>query len=163
VDFALDEVTRKGWGQWYGAKNAGITGMAGVGEGAKPLGVSLNSVPIGNTVPGSGQFTQEINTQLGTGAAPPAPGTAAAPPTAPPSFADKVKEALGGDAFKGVQKAVGQREGDTGALQPTGFGAAQAGADAARMQAAQALMSTLMAGRKQRGLTLNTPPIPMMG
>lgn len=31
VDFALDEVKRKGWGQWYGAKAQGITGMMGVG------------------------------------------------------------------------------------------------------------------------------------
>lgn len=40
VDFALDEVARKGWGQWYGAKAAGITGMMGVGNGAKPIGAS---------------------------------------------------------------------------------------------------------------------------
>jgi hypothetical protein len=33
VDFALDEVKRKGWGQWYGARAAGITGMEGVGSG----------------------------------------------------------------------------------------------------------------------------------
>jgi hypothetical protein len=31
IDFALDEVRRKGWGQWYGARAAGITGMEGVG------------------------------------------------------------------------------------------------------------------------------------
>lgn len=40
VDFALDEVARKGWGQWYGAKAAGITGMMGVGSGAKAIGAS---------------------------------------------------------------------------------------------------------------------------
>lgn len=40
VDFALDEVARKGWGQWYGAKAAGITGMMGVGRGAKAIGAS---------------------------------------------------------------------------------------------------------------------------
>lgn len=40
VDFALDEVARKGWGQWYGAKAAGITGMMGVGSNAKPIGAS---------------------------------------------------------------------------------------------------------------------------
>ncbi|CAM5766365.1 hypothetical protein LMIY3S_01798 [Labrys miyagiensis] len=31
IDFALDEVRSKGWGQWYGARAAGITGMRGVG------------------------------------------------------------------------------------------------------------------------------------
>lgn len=30
IDFALDEVARAGWGQWYGAKGQGITGMMGV-------------------------------------------------------------------------------------------------------------------------------------
>lgn len=40
VDFALDEVARKGWGQWYGAKAAGITGMMGVGSGAKAIGAT---------------------------------------------------------------------------------------------------------------------------
>lgn len=32
IDFALDEVKNKGWGQWYGAKAQGITGMMGVGS-----------------------------------------------------------------------------------------------------------------------------------
>lgn len=40
VDFALDEVARKGWGQWYGAKAAGITGMMGVGKDARSIGAS---------------------------------------------------------------------------------------------------------------------------
>lgn len=31
IDFGLDEVRNKGWGQWYGAKAAGITGFQGVG------------------------------------------------------------------------------------------------------------------------------------
>jgi hypothetical protein len=33
INYALDEVRRKGWGQWYGARAAGITGMQGVGGG----------------------------------------------------------------------------------------------------------------------------------
>jgi hypothetical protein len=31
VDYALNEISQKGWGQWYGAKGQGITGMMGVG------------------------------------------------------------------------------------------------------------------------------------
>lgn len=31
VNFALDEVKRAGWGQWYGAKAQGITGRMGIG------------------------------------------------------------------------------------------------------------------------------------
>lgn len=38
VDFALDEVVKKGWGQWYGAKAAGVTGFHGVGKNAKATG-----------------------------------------------------------------------------------------------------------------------------
>lgn len=30
VDFALKEASQKGWGQWYGAKAQGITGMQGI-------------------------------------------------------------------------------------------------------------------------------------
>lgn len=32
VDFALKEASKKGWGQWYGAKAQGITGMMGIGS-----------------------------------------------------------------------------------------------------------------------------------
>lgn len=47
IDYALNEVRNKGWGQWYGAKAAGITGMMGVGKGgAVPvsMGTTLNSI-----------------------------------------------------------------------------------------------------------------------
>jgi hypothetical protein len=47
VDYALDEVRRKGWGQWYGARAAGIAGMMGVGGG--PTGSGGN-----NSLAGSG-------------------------------------------------------------------------------------------------------------
>lgn len=40
IDYALDEVTKRGWGQWYGAKAAGITGMMGVGDNARSIGAS---------------------------------------------------------------------------------------------------------------------------
>jgi len=31
IDYALNEISQKGWGQWYGAKGQGITGMMGIG------------------------------------------------------------------------------------------------------------------------------------
>lgn len=31
IDYALNEASQKGWGQWYGAKAQGITGMMGIG------------------------------------------------------------------------------------------------------------------------------------
>jgi len=76
IDYALDEVTKRGWGQWYGAKAAGITGMMGVGKDAKSIGASpspyagmadgpkgqemysappvMGSMVAGNTTPASG-------------------------------------------------------------------------------------------------------------
>lgn len=32
VDFALDQAAQGGWGPWYGARNQGIVGMAGIGR-----------------------------------------------------------------------------------------------------------------------------------
>jgi hypothetical protein len=31
IDFALDEASKKGWGQWYGAKAVGLGNFAGIG------------------------------------------------------------------------------------------------------------------------------------
>jgi hypothetical protein len=49
IDFALDEVVNKGWGQWYGAKAAGITGKYGVGKNARAVGASGggSALPVG--------------------------------------------------------------------------------------------------------------------
>ncbi len=41
VDFALDNAKSGGWGPWYGAKAAGITGMMGIG--GVPVGPSPSS------------------------------------------------------------------------------------------------------------------------
>lgn len=46
VDFALDEAKRKGWGQWYGAKAAGITGMMGIGGAPGPASVAPGTLPV---------------------------------------------------------------------------------------------------------------------
>lgn len=40
IDYALDEVVRDGWRQWYGAAKAGVGRWDGVGQGAQALGVS---------------------------------------------------------------------------------------------------------------------------
>jgi len=42
VDYALNEVVKNGWGKWYGARAAKITGKMGVAVDAKP-------VPVGKT------------------------------------------------------------------------------------------------------------------
>ncbi|RWA81512.1 MAG: hypothetical protein EOQ31_31715 [Mesorhizobium sp.] len=43
VDFALDEAKRAGWGQWYGAKAAGITGRMGIGGAPGPGPVAASA------------------------------------------------------------------------------------------------------------------------
>lgn len=52
LNFGLDEAKAKGWGQWYGAKAAGITGFAGingnpVGPAPSLAGARPNSSPSG--------------------------------------------------------------------------------------------------------------------
>lgn len=71
VDYALDEASRKGWGQWYGAKAAGITGMMGI-NGA-PAGVAAPSGPMSSAVAST--------------AAPQAFGDVVAPPPVAPAAA----------------------------------------------------------------------------
>jgi hypothetical protein len=46
IDFGLREAAQKGWGQWYGAKAQGITGMMGINGNGVP-GTTINSMPRG--------------------------------------------------------------------------------------------------------------------
>lgn len=43
IDYALDEVTRDGWAQWYGARDTGISRWQGISSNAKSAGVSPQS------------------------------------------------------------------------------------------------------------------------
>ena len=43
TDYALDRVQKAGWGDWYGAKAQGITGMMGVGQAPPP---GARSTPV---------------------------------------------------------------------------------------------------------------------
>jgi hypothetical protein len=75
IDFALNEVRNKGWGQWYGARGQGITGMMGVGGHA----ASVASPQAATDAAGPAQ-------QPSTGTPLPAPGTpggAMGPPNPP--------------------------------------------------------------------------------
>jgi hypothetical protein len=40
VDYGLDHAVKNGWGAWYGAKAAGITGKMGIGPNAAPQGIT---------------------------------------------------------------------------------------------------------------------------
>lgn len=73
VDYALAEAQKKGWGQWYGAKAAGITGMMGIGGQSSAVdNTSSQVVPVSS----SAANTQ----QLGDIVAPPPVSSAAAAP-----------------------------------------------------------------------------------
>ena len=53
ADFATDEVVRSGWGQWYGAKKAGITGRMGIG--GDPSNVPSAVAQMANQAPSTPQ------------------------------------------------------------------------------------------------------------
>lgn len=60
VDFALDEAKRAGWGQWYGAKAAGITGMMGIGGAPGPAVATMTGAsPITPSPGGTGVATTQ--------------------------------------------------------------------------------------------------------
>jgi len=44
TDFALDQASKDGWRQWYGAKNSGIDRWAGL-KNSKAMGLTINSAP----------------------------------------------------------------------------------------------------------------------
>lgn len=85
VDYGLDVAAREGWGQWYGAKHAGIGNWDGI-RGAKPAGVSK---PV--ELPAEAQAFVNNNLQPGgfgpgisdPNSATPAPASA---PSSPPPF-----------------------------------------------------------------------------
>lgn len=83
VDFALDEVARKGWGQWYGAKAAGITGMMGVGNGAKPIGASPSAYAgMADGPKGQEMYPRPVMGSMVAGNTAPAPSSAPVPAAA---------------------------------------------------------------------------------
>lgn len=53
VDFALDTASKQGWGQWYGAKAAGIGNMQGIngGAGVAPSQQALEGLAVGQSMP----------------------------------------------------------------------------------------------------------------
>jgi hypothetical protein len=58
VDFALQQAKSGGWGPWYGAKAAGITGFEGIG------GVPAAFVPGGSYSPAAAQAGKTVSEQI---------------------------------------------------------------------------------------------------
>jgi hypothetical protein len=164
IDFALDQAKQVGWGPWYGAKAAGITGM----EGIDGRGVTLNSAPssIGptNAAPALPEGVNVASHPV-AGVAGDQPVMTQAP-SGDQSLGDKLGAFLFGDKAADMKAAVSG--GDKSNPVAAGLGAmtkaatrtavpndpiqsslgASMGADAGRMQAAQAMMAQLLAKRK---------------
>jgi hypothetical protein len=168
VDFALDEVARKGWSQWYGAAKAGIGNFQGV-KGAKPVGkygTTITSAPIAGgigsytaaTAPGVLDTGTAGTAVAGTdGGTATTDGTTGTPATteAPKTFSEKMVAGLGDleGLFKPQQAAAGGGS-DLNTIIPSNPAPP---IDPTVMANAQALMQTLLAGsgrRKPRGLSL---------
>lgn len=94
VDFALDEVAKRGWGQWYGAKAAGITGMMGVGSGAKAIGASPSPYAgMADGPKGQEMYPRPVMGSMVAGNT--APSSSSPPPAAAQAIAKGAESPLG--------------------------------------------------------------------
>lgn len=80
IDFALDEASKKGWGQWYGAKSAGLGNFAGIG--GQPSG-SMPQAPqmaMADGPKGQEAYPAPVMGSMAVAQAPAAPSSSAIPP-----------------------------------------------------------------------------------
>ncbi len=170
VDFALDQAVKGGWGPWYGAKAAGITGKHGIDPSAKPLGLSLNSGYNPGSIPRGMMSDENLGIKpLDPGVEVASRGTFNVADTPPVSdvnesvdFGGMLKgldfnnpsigkglnalaSAFGGGGGSDEQEAAHQTP------IPSSLGA-EAQADASRAAAAQQMMAQLMDRRSRGGL-----------
>lgn len=161
--FGLDEAKRAGWGQWYGAKAAGITGFEGINgtplSGPRP-GMNLTSIP--------GQAPPPLPPPINVGDMPvstaPVAGSdaPAAPPTDLMAAITKLTEPTGKDGTGASQlgalaKAFSPPAPQADPIIQTGALQSSDAMDQARMANAQQLMQSLITKRKQKmpGFGLN--------
>lgn len=119
VDFALDNAAKGGWSPWYGAAKAGIGDFDGL-RGAKPAGVTLNSVPAVGLADGpKGQEMYDLGTAPnlleGTKFSPSPSADFPAAPAAPTNFS-VIADAFKGQGFMGGMNALGKSPIGKGAL-----------------------------------------------
>lgn len=111
IDFALDEASKKGWGQWYGAKAVGLDNYAGIG--GRPSG-SMPQAPQPQMAMADGPKGQEaypapVMGSMAVAQAPsaPAPSPSAIPPAvaaaAAPGGGSNLNDIFGMMAMGGQQ------------------------------------------------------------
>lgn len=142
VDFALDHVTRNGWGEWYGAKAVGITGFDGVSKKSKPIGVSLATpgAPSASAIAPMGSRT-------------PAPvynPEVAGAPAEQPGFLDKLLGNKDGLGVLGESLKRDPPDPSLNQIDPVNFGD-----QSIAPQAMQMLAQILAGHRKRYGLSLD--------
>lgn len=110
IDFALDEASKKGWGQWYGAKAAGLDNYAGIG--GRPSG-AMPQTPQMQTAMADGPKGQEAYSApvMGSMAVAQAPSATPASPAIPPAVS--AAAAPGGSKLSDVfgMMAAGPQQG----------------------------------------------------
>lgn len=155
LTFGLEEAQKRGWGQWYGAKAQGITGMMGINPGAAspdgPKGQESYLPPLP-----SRNITDHPVAEATPDAAP------VTTTAADDSFLDKLKSLnVGTDGKDSPLDKLGSALKAPEASQPTpiiqtGALASSDALDATRMAQAQQMMASLMASKRKRvpGLTL---------
>jgi|GEM_PF-5336178 len=157
--FAIDEIAKKGLGQWYGWKGDPMAAHKGGGAS----GITLSSVPDGPK--GEEMYTPIVN-DSGTSLSADGVSDTPTPESESQGWAAKLKsifaeggegEDEGSDAGDLVEAVTGK---DKDAQKPQLDMSTQSilpqmeGADAARIQSAQSLMSQIMQKKRQRGLSL---------
>lgn len=173
IDFALDTVKQDGWRQWYGAKAVGVNRFDGVGGERTVPGTTLAG---GERRMADQPMTASVPPLENRGDVKSYNVAEYKEPTG--NFGDKIGQAIWGENAEKLKSLFGEGAKDnpaskglnllSGAFGKSGTNAqaqehaapiqsslpAIEAADSQRTMAAQQLMSTLMAARKNRGLTI---------
>lgn len=163
INFALDEVNRDGWRQWYGAKNVGV----GRWDGITNKGTTLSHPLAGNRAPPITETTVVGDMPIAAVA-----GTPDTPVVADTATPEGFLSAIAKDTEKGDKGSLATLAAAFGGGSSGQDAQAQAhaapiqsmlpaleSADMTRMQMASQMMQSLLANsRKRYGTTINSAP-----
>lgn len=103
IDFALDTAAKSGWGQWYGAKAAGLDNFAGIG--GRPSGSQPQApIMVADGPKGQEAYPAPVMGSMVASAAPSSPPGSAIPPAvaaaaAPAPTSSKLNDIFGAMAI----------------------------------------------------------------